>query len=347
MMHGLEGRRSVAMPESWAAAFSILESSVDGGVRQTAIELALVFGDPRALQSLRRIAMDRSVIPKDRNRAVHSLVAKKATDVASLLVELVGDPDVRREAIRGLAEFDHVAMPRLLIDNYASLDSETRQDALQTLASRVTWGASLMQAVESDQIPRKDVSAFTARQLQSLGDRQLSERIAKIWGEMRTTSADKAQVITKYRKLLTQETIKKANLSAGRALFQKNCANCHRLFGQGGTIGPEITGAQRTNVDYMLENLVDPSASVAKDFQMEFFQTEAGRVITGLVVDESEIAVTIQTANERLVLPKSEIEERSLSKVSMMPDGLLQTFTNEQVRDLIGYLASPTQVEMK
>ncbi len=347
MMHGLEGRRSVAMPESWTAAFSRLESGEDRNVRQTAIELALVFGDPRALQSLRRIAGDRSIIPKDRNRAVHSLVAKKATDAVSLLVELVGDPDVRREAIRGLAEFDHVAMPRLLIDNYKAFDSESRQDALQTLASRVAWGSSLMQAVESEQIPRKDVSAFTARQLQSLGDRQLSERIAKIWGEMRTTSADKAQLITKYRKLLTQETIKKSNLSAGRALFQKNCANCHRLFGQGGTIGPEITGSQRTNVEYMLENLVDPSASVAKDFQMELFQTEAGRVITGLVVDESEIAVTVQTANERLVLPKSEIEERSVSKVSMMPDGLLQTFTNEQVRDLIGYLASPTQVELK
>ncbi len=347
IMHGLEGRRSLLMPESWTAAFSILESSVDGRVRQSAMELALLFDDPRALVSLRRIAIDRSVVPKDRNRAVHSLVVKKATDAASLLVELVGDPDVRREAIRGLAEFDPLSMPRLLIDNYKSFDSESRQDALQTLASRVAWGSSLMQAVESDQIPRKEITAFTARQLQSLGDRQLSERIAKIWGEMRTASADKAQLITKYRKLLTQESLKKANLSTGRALFQKNCANCHRLFGLGGTIGPEITGAQRTNVEYMLENLVDPSASVAKDFQMELFQTEAGRVITGLVVDESEIALTIQTANERLVLPKSEIAERSLSKVSMMPDGLLQTFTNEQVRDLIGYLASPTQVELK
>ena len=110
-------------------------------------------------------------------------------------------------------------------------------------------------------------------------------------------------------------------------------------------MGPEITGAQRTNIEYMLENLVDPSASVAKDFQMELVLTDAGRVITGLVVDESEIALTIQTANERLVLPKLEIENRTLSKVSMMPDGLLQTLTNDQVRDLIGYLASPKQVD--
>ena len=73
---------------------------------------------------------------------------------------------------------------------------------------------------------------------------------------------------------------------------------------------------------------------------MEIVQTESGRVLTGLVVDETELAITMQTANERVVLPKSEIEERALSKLSMMPDGLLQSLSNEQVRDLIGYLAS-------
>ena len=110
-------------------------------------------------------------------------------------------------------------------------------------------------------------------------------------------------------------------------------------------IGPEITGSQRTNLDYVLENLIDPSAAVAKDFQMEIILTDAGRVITGLIVDESDQALTIQTANERLIVPKPEIERRTLSQVSMMPDGLLQTLSNDQVRDLIGYLASPAQVE--
>ncbi len=346
MMHGLEGRRSVDKPANWTIAFSKLETSSNRSVRQTAIELALLFGDARALESLRKIAVDHSEVSMDRNRAIHSMVSKKAPGVDSLLIELVSDVEVSREAIRGLAEFDHAATPRLLLANYLSFDMDARQDALHTLASRIAWGTILMDAVEANQIPRKEISAFTARQLQSLGDPQLSQRIVHAWGEMRTTSAEKSQLIAKYRKLLTPETVKKANLGLGRTLFQKNCANCHRLFGEGGIIGPEITGSQRTNVEYMLENLVDPSAAVAKDFQMELVQTDTGRVITGLVNDESELALTIQTANERLVVPKSEIEERTLSKVSMMPDGLLQTLTNEQVRDLIGYLSSPKQVEL-
>jgi putative heme-binding domain-containing protein len=92
--------------------------------------------------------------------------------------------------------------------------------------------------------------------------------------------------------------MRQADRSAGRALFQKTCANCHKLFDAGGAIGPEITGAQRTNLDYLLENLIDPSAAVARDFQMQIIQTTGGRVITGLVVAESENAVTVQTLNE-------------------------------------------------
>jgi len=343
MMRGLEGRRSVNMPSNWSKAFSVLEASLDTKVRQAAIELALVFGDPRALVSLQKIAVDRTAIAMDRNRALRSLVAKKAKDVAALLLELVEEPDVRREAIRGLAEFDHASTAEVLLNKYTSFDIDSRQDILQTLASRSSWGNDLLDAVQSNRIARKDISAYTARQLQSLGDRGLTERVVAAWGEMRSTSTDKLKQIATYKKLLTPDTIKKANMADGKALFQKNCATCHRLFGEGGTIGPEITGAQRTNIEYMLENLIDPSAAVAKDFQMELIQTDSGRVITGLVVDETEFAITMQTANERVILPKSEIEERSLSKLSMMPDGLLQTLNKDQVRDLIGYLASPAK----
>jgi putative membrane-bound dehydrogenase-like protein len=344
MLRGLEGRRSVPMPKSWTDTFAKLQASQSAEVRLAAIELALVFNDARALNALRKLAVDRAATATDRQRAVRSLVAKKDAGAASLLIQLVDDAAVQSEAIRGLAEFNEAATPGLLIANYAKLDSPVRQDALQTLASRATWGAMLMDAVEASRIPRKDVTAFTARQLLSLGDAKLNARIARTWGEMRTTPADKTKLIDGYRKRLTADNLKRANLAAGRALFDKNCASCHRMFGAGGTIGPEITGAQRTNLDYVLENLIDPSAAVSKDFQMEVILTEAGRVITGLIIDESDQALTIQTANERLIVPQAEIEQRTLSQVSMMPDGLLQTLSHDQVRDLIGYLASPVQI---
>ena len=86
-------------------------------------------------------------------------------------------------------------------------------------------------------------------------------------------------------------------------MFQKQCANCHRFFDLGGSIGPDITGSQRTNVDYLLENIVDPSAAVARDYRMQIIELIDGRVLTGLVESESDQAVTLLTVNERIVVP--------------------------------------------
>ena len=108
---------------------------------------------------------------------------------------------------------------------------------------------------------------------------------------------------------MTPDSLGAADRSAGRALFHKTCANCHKLFDAGGNIGPNITGSQRTNLDYLLQTLVDPSAAVARDYQMQVIETVGGRVITGLVVAESEAAITMQTVNEKVVVPTDEIEQ--------------------------------------
>jgi putative heme-binding domain-containing protein len=167
-----------------------------------------------------------------------------------------------------------------------------------------------------------------------------------LWGNIRPSSAEKTRLVATYKKRLTSDSLSHADLAAGRMLFQKNCANCHKLFGDGGAIGPDITGAQRTNLDYLLENLVDPSASVAKDYQMELIATTSGRTITGLVVEQSPKALTIQTVNEKLVVPRDEIEERRASEVSMMPDGILEKLTQDEVRNLIGYVSGLKQVPL-
>jgi putative heme-binding domain-containing protein len=205
---------------------------------------------------------------------------------------------------------------------------------------------SLLDAVEANRIPRSDLTAYTVRQLTSLGDAEIASRVAATWGLLRETPVEKERQISSYRRRLTPEMLGRADRSAGRALFQKNCANCHRLFDTGETVGPEITGAQRNNLDYLLENLIDPSAAVAKDYQMQIIETSSGRVVTGLVVAENDNAVTIQTVNEKLVVPLDEIEFRSASPVSMMPEGMLQALSLRQVADLIAYLSGTHQVPL-
>lgn len=343
-LQGLEGVRQVKAPHTWPAAYAHLQASTEESIREQALQLALIFDDPEALATLRRQALDDAASTAVRVRAIQSLVAKKASEMTPVLLELIRVAATQSAALRGLAEYDDPATAATILDNYELFGAASRQDALQTLASRPAWAAALLDAVEAGHVPRTDLTAYTARQLQNLGDDQITGRVKAIWGELRETPREKARLIADYRKQLTPDALRQANRSLGRAVFDKTCANCHRLFDAGGNIGPDITGSQRTNIDYLLENLIDPNAAVSKDFQMEVIETAAGRVVTGLVISESDGVLTVQTANEKLVVPVDEIEFRTQSPVSMMPEGMLQQLSREQVRDLFAYLTGSAQV---
>jgi putative heme-binding domain-containing protein len=152
--------------------------------------------------------------------------------------------------------------------------------------------------------------------------------------------------MAKYKALLTPGYLQTADTAHGRAVFARTCAACHRLFDDGGAIGPDLTGSQRTNLDYVLENLLDPNAIVYDEYRVTVVETKDGRVVGGLVKQETDKALTLQTQNESVVVPKDEIASRTKSSISLMPEGLLANLKADEVRDLVAYLASPRQVPL-
>jgi putative heme-binding domain-containing protein len=118
------------------------------------------------------------------------------------------------------------------------------------------------------------------------------------------------------------------------------------LFGEGGKIGPDLTGSQRTHAEYLLIKLLDPSATVAKDYQLTIIATKSGRSVSGLVKEENDKVLTVQTENEVVRIPKADIDAREQSKQSMMPEGQLEKLSNAEVRDLFAYLAGSGQVPL-
>src|SRR5262249_46083883 len=149
---------------------------------------------------------------------------------------------------------------------------------------------------------------------------------------------EKTEQIARYQKLLTPEKLKAANLPRGRALFNQVCASCHVLYGEGQAIGPNLTGSNRDNLDYLLENIIDPSAVVAADFKMSVVTLKNGRVLTGVVVEPTERTLAVQTQTERIKLDRDEVDNIRPTAQSLMPDGLFAALSEEQVRDLIAYL---------
>ncbi len=194
--------------------------------------------------------------------------------------------------------------------------------------------------------PRRDVSVSIARQLQAFGDRQLNEQLEKVWGKVQPTSKAKAGLLAKYKSLLATTADHPADLGRGRAVFNRTCLACHKLYDAGGDVGPDLTGSDRANADYILENVLDPSAAVSRDYTVTNVATTDGRLIAGIVREQNEVSLVIQTANERIVVPREDIEAIKPSSASMMPEGQLEVLSDQEIRDLFAYLASRDQVPL-
>ena len=200
----------------------------------------------------------------------------------------------------------------------------------------------LLKAIEAKQISAADLSGDLVRQLQNHKNADLDKLLTATWGQVRSTPADKAEMIVALREMLKRPPAK-PNLEMGRAVFVKTCQQCHTLYGVGAKIGPDLTGSNRADLEYLLSNIIDPSSVISKDYQQTVILTIDGLVISGLVKAEDDKSVTIQTTTETIVVPKDEIEERQLSDASMMPDDQLKQFSPQQIASLFAYLQAKQQ----
>ncbi|WP_169976962.1 PVC-type heme-binding CxxCH protein [Tautonia rosea] len=340
----LKGRRQVPMPERWPAVFRMLLDEGDADLRSQGTALALTFGDASARDVLLDLVTDRAADPNLRREALDALRRARAPGLAGQLRHLIGDPAVRGPALRALADFDDVETPESVLEAYPDLPLAEKRDALNTLASRPFYARALLDAVGQGTVSASDLSADLVRQLRNLDDEAVTAKIAEVWGTVRDTPADRAERIAAFKEMLTTSPEVEPDVALGRAVFVKTCAQCHVLFDQGGNVGPELTGSNRADLDYILSNVLDPSALIGKDYQAHLVATSDGRILTGIIKGESEDAITLLTANETITIPQDEIEERQVSDLSMMPDDLWANVSNHEIRSLVAYLASPSQV---
>lgn len=339
----LQGWRKAPKPDSWDAAANVFLASPDKNLQSRATELGAIFGDNRAIKELRRVALDESASADQRRTALQTLVGNRPPGLLSVILSLLGDKAMARTAVQGLATFTDPNLAQQLIANYPHFQSDVRPDVIATLTSRVAFATKLLRAVADEKIPRRDISAFDARQIHQLGDAKLDALLVKEWGEVQTTSDEKLRQMAVWKAKLTPGVLKAANMQHGHQLFQKTCEVCHRLYGEGASIGPDLTGSGRTNMDYLLERLTNPSGVVSADYKMSVIEMKDDRVLSGIIAEQKERTITIQTASAKVVLPRDEIQSITASKLSMMPEGLIDNLSESDVRDLVAYVTTPSQ----
>ena len=346
MAKALNGWQKASPPSNWISFARRFENSESNEMTRDMQALRLVFGDGRASEELTKIINDSNADAEARRQALRSLLNSRTPEFAPVLFKLLGDRSMVREAIRGLAQYEHPDAPKQILSRSKSYGPAERVEMINTLSSRPSYAKALLAAIRDKTITPNEVSAFHARQIRSFNDDATNRELNETWGDVRATAEDKRKLIDQLRTELPSEVVAKSDPRVGRAIFQKTCANCHVLYGVGVKIGPDLTGSNRKNLDYLLENIVDPSASVGADFRTIIALLKDGRVINGVMTATTDRTLTLQTAQDPVTLDREEIDSIKQSKTSLMPDGLLQNQSTAQIRDLICYLMSTDQVPL-
>jgi putative heme-binding domain-containing protein len=346
MSAALKGVRSASMPKGWSEVESKLTASKNAQISTLAQSLGLTFGSQKALESLRKTALDAKAEIGGRRAAVQSLLSVKDAELPGILQKLLKSDELRAEALRGMAAYDDAASAPAILAVYPQLSNAEKRDALNTLASRAAFAKPFLAAVDSKKVDSKDLTAEVVRQLRNLKNPEVDQLLQKVWGAFHEVSADKKAEIAKYTAVYRAGGSTPGEASRGRAVFAKTCQQCHTLFDTGGKVGPDLTGSNRSDLGYILENMVDPNAVIPNDYRSSTIELKDERVLTGIIKQQDEKALTVVTANEQLVIPKNEVAKVLNSEISMMPEGLLGALTDQEVRDLIYYLGRPGQVPL-
>lgn len=344
LQEAAKGKRSLPAPKDWDRAFVEVVKCEDAAIRQQALGLAAIFGDKGALATLRKVLSDTKAAPAARLSALAALVDAKDAETAPLLHAALADKEMRGAALRALAAFDDAKTPAAIFLQYANFTLAEKRDALGTLAARAGYAKELMAAVAAKKLPSTDVPAEIVRQLRGYGDAALDKQIAELWGIVRESPEEKKKLIAAMKRQLTASTAPPGDVNLGRTVFAKTCLNCHTLYGVGGKVGPEITGANRANLDYLLENVLDPNAVIPKEYAATRIVTTDDRNIVGIIKGEANGVLTVQTDREVLTIPVADVASRKASDLSMMPDDILKQVNAHEFRSLIAYLQTQGQV---
>jgi putative heme-binding domain-containing protein len=339
---GLRGRTKVAMPKGWSELAAKLAQSANAEVRTLAQMISITFGDPAALKALRAVLAEGKAPEGERKAALESLLGAKDAELPPVLFALLSDPALRGPAIRALGSYEEPSTPSKILAAYPGLQLAEKRDAINTLGARKSYAQELLAALSSGTIPKTDLTAASIRQLNDLNVPEIISWIEKNWGSVRPTPEARQKEINEWKKFFALS--KDGDPRKGRVVYARTCMQCHTLFDAGGKVGPELTGANRQDLDYLLFNILDPSAVVGKDYQATTIRTKSDRVITGMLRAEDNNSITLQTENDTLIIPKNEIDARKLSEISMMPEGLLSNMTKDEARHLLAYLKSLSQV---
>jgi putative membrane-bound dehydrogenase-like protein len=329
-----QGRPVGNLPSELAEGLSRLGgASVALGLRQN---------QPEAVAKALAVLADDKADVSERLQYVQIFGEVSQPRCVPVLLDLVrrsADDTLRAAALTALQAYDDSQIPVTVLALYPNFTDDARAVAQSLLASRKAWALALLQAVEDGKVDRATMPADVVRRLTMHRDRRITSLVRKHWGDI-----EGAATAAMQKQLERLEGVLRTGSGSpypGKKLFKETCAKCHQLFGQGGQVGPDLTTFKRDDLSNVLLHVVNPSAEIREGYETLLVTTKDGRVLTGLLVDKDNRVVVLRGADGQTVtLRQEQIEEMQPQRKSLMPEGLLDPLTDQQVRDLFAYLRS-------
>ena len=326
LMKGFEeafrGRAMTGLPDELIAAITKSD--------QAPLVFRLKQGDPDAVaEAIKRIQDEKA---DDRLALVRAFGAISEPKAVPALLAIVSSPAphaLRKAALASLSSYDDEGIGVKTVELLPRLTGDVQTAAFTLFASRAAWSARLLEAVESGKVKAAAIPEDIVDRLRSK-----SERAARLLPKAeRATSRSRIDEITAILKRAP------GNPYAGETAYQARCGACHKLFFKGGNVGPDLTAYQRDNLSTTLLSIIDPNAEIREGFQYYTVETKDGRTLSGFFVDrDNQVTVLRGLDGENITLRASEILDLQPMGRSLMPEGLLEGMTDQELRDLFAYL---------
>jgi putative membrane-bound dehydrogenase-like protein len=343
---------AVDQPAGWDKARAAGEALTGDhpAIADLVSRLGARFGDADFFPKWRALARNAQTPAAQRIAAVELLIAGRDPELGALARELLDAKPLQPVLLRALRDHPGPETAEALIARMENLAADLRTEVVNLLARQQGMALVLLRAVDEKKLPASLISTVLLDQFARFDNPEMKSIIDRHWTVGSGAGVDLAELgkaIENWKRRLTPRLMDSASASRGREVYQTTCGACHTLFGQGIALGPDLTGSNRADLNYLLENVLAPSAVVGKDYLLNIITLKDGTVVSGIVREQTSEFLKIAMAGGTTTDVKTaDIAKQEELAQSLMPPGLFDALPMPQVADLIKYLASPNQVPL-
>jgi putative membrane-bound dehydrogenase-like protein len=321
-----------------AAAFAWLAAFADGLARA---DLPLALFEPRVQPLLdhARTAMRDARVPEDARVQAIALVGLASPTRATLddLLALVapGQPaPVLSAALAALSRLNDPALAETLLARWPVFTPPVRREVLPLLLARPERASVLLSAIEKGSVLRNELTPTQTAFLRAHRDAGVRRVAGRLLAEV---GGDRAAVIARYQ----PSTAMPGDPRRGLDVYRTRCASCHTAGDEGHALGPSVDGMRNSALEELLTHILDPSRAQDAGYRLYTVETTNGETLMGLVRSETASSVTLaQPFGAEQVVPRAQVARLQGLEQSIMPDGLEEGLSLQDMADLLRFLVS-------